>query len=234
MIPFDSLRDDGLSVMSHRHYDGAEDFHRQIRLMGERFKQDKLANQGVDIRVYCEAEGMMPQLSRILEPYSVPVRSCSGFDSLSAKRELLDWACAAGLYEDKLPVVLHLGDCDPSGNSIFESIRDDALAFMSKDDPALRRYVRGMDSFRRVALTVRQIEHYRLPTAPPKGSDSRSANWDGDTCQLEALEPEDLRDILTHEVESWLDLDTLQKDREAEITTRRELMRALPAGEESA
>lgn len=230
MIPFDSLRDDGLSVMGHRHYDGAEDFHRQIRLMGERFKQDKLANQDVDIRVYCEAEGMMPQLGRILEPYSVPVRSCSGFDSLSAKRDLLEWALATEVYEGKTPVVLHLGDCDPSGSSIFESVRDDVLAFMDSDDPDLARKVRNRESFRRVALTAEQIGLYRLPTAPPKGSDSRSANWEGDTCQLEALEPEDLKAIVEIEVEEWLDSEQLRRDREQEITTRRELMRALPAG----
>jgi hypothetical protein len=234
MIPFDSLRDDGLSVMAHRHYDGAEDFHRQIRLMGERFKQDKLANQDVDIRVYCEAEGMMPQLSRILEPYSVPVRSCSGFDSLSAKRDLLEWALEVEVYEGKTPVVLHLGDCDPSGDSIFESIRDDVLAFMDYDDPDLARKVRNRETFRRVALTADQIERYDLPTAPPKGSDSRSASWEGDTCQLEALEPEDLRAILEVEVAEWLDPEKLRRDREQEITTRRELMRALPAGKESA
>lgn len=235
VIPFEAIRDDGLSVMEHRHYDGKEGFYRRVRLMGENYVQDKLANQAVDIRVYCEAEGMMPQLSRALAPYSVSVRSCSGFDSLSAKRELLEWSLATDLYDGKTPVVLHLGDYDPDGEGIFEAVREDVLAFMADDDPGLAGQIRSSGAFRRVALTAHQVRRYGLPTAPPKESSSRTRNWSGEaTCQLEALEPDDLARMLTTTVEGYLDLDVLNRDREAEITARREIVRALPAGEQTA
>ncbi len=231
MISFDALRDDGLSVMEHGHYGGEEDFYRKTRQRAESYQQHKLSNQDVHIRVYCEAEGMMPQLKRVLEPYSVSVRSCSGFDSLSAKRELLRWALSTELYDGKLPVVLHLGDYDPDGEGIFEAVRDDLSAFLDTDDPDLAKKIEGRDSFRRVALTGEQVEIYRLPTAPPKEKSSRTKNWTGTaTCQLEAMEPDDLANILRRSVEEWLDLGTLKKDREDEITARRELLRALPAG----
>lgn len=231
MIPFDALRDDGLSVMEHGHYGGEEDFYRKTRQRAESYQQHKLANQDVHIRVYCEAEGMMPQLKRVLEPYSVSVRSCSGFDSLSAKRELLRWALDTELYDGKLPVTLHLGDYDPDGEGIFEAVRDDLLAFLDSDDPDLAKKIEGRDSFRRVALTEAQVELYRLPTAPPKEKSSRTKNWTGTaTCQLEAMEPDDLANILRLSAEEWLDLGILKKDREDEITARRELLRALPEG----
>lgn len=234
MIPFEAIRDDGITVMNHAHYNGEDDFYRRIRRMGERYKQDKLANQLVDIRVFCEAEGMLPQLNRVLEPYSVSVQSCSGFDSLTAKRDVVRWSLDTELYEGKLPVLLHLGDCDPSGNSIFDSFRDDVLAFLEKDDPDLLGKVWDRDSFRRVALTTGQIAHYRLPTAPPKKDNPHGKDWEGGTCQLEALEPDDLQAIVTEEVASWFDLYQLEEDREEEITTRRNIQRALTsAGEGS-
>jgi hypothetical protein len=77
-------------------------------------KRDKLTRQGLDIRVYCEAAGMMPQLERVCEPYSIPVYSCSGFDSLSGKYELKESCWRAFTYKGRRTVILHLGDHDPS------------------------------------------------------------------------------------------------------------------------
>lgn len=228
IVPFEALRDDGASVMAHLHHDGEDGFYGYIRRLGKHFEQDKLANQAVNVRVYCEAAGMMPQLRRVLKPYSVPVFSCSGFDSLTAKHDLVRWCHDACFYEGKRPVVLHLGDYDPSGESIFEVIREDALAFLSED---LSHRPRSYFKFQRVALTEEQVEIFDLPTSPPKTPDSRSRRWSGSgTCQLEALPPDTMADILVDEVERWIDLDTLTHDQEAEITARRNIVRALPGG----
>ena len=88
MIPFEHIRDDGISVMSHAHYADENVFYKRVHDMGKAYKRDKLTNQKMDMRVYCEAAGMIPQLDRVCEPYSVPVYSCSGFDNLSGKYEL--------------------------------------------------------------------------------------------------------------------------------------------------
>ena len=88
MIDFDDIRDDGISRMHHGHYENEEHLLATVRTMGERFTLDKLANQEVNVRCYCEAEGMLPQVSRTRSHYSIPVYSCSGFDSLTAKHDL--------------------------------------------------------------------------------------------------------------------------------------------------
>jgi hypothetical protein len=62
MIPFDHIRDDGISVMSHAHYADENAFWKATRERGEAFKRNKLARQKMNMRVYCEAAGMMPQL----------------------------------------------------------------------------------------------------------------------------------------------------------------------------
>lgn len=71
-IPFDAIRDDGISIMDHAHYADENAFYKAEHERARAYKRDKLARQGLDIRVYCEAAGMMPQLERVCEPYSIP------------------------------------------------------------------------------------------------------------------------------------------------------------------
>src|SRR5690606_30299136 len=104
-------RDDGVVTSPLDHFAGQEDFLRHVRELGEGYTRDKLAGQPKHLEVWCEAAGMLPQLARAAEPYSVPVYSSGGFDSLTAKKRLADRICRIG----KPTVILHLGDYDPSG-----------------------------------------------------------------------------------------------------------------------
>lgn len=226
MISFDDIRDDGSSVMTSGHYADMNSFHGYVQRLGQRYKRDKLARQDVDIRVMCEAEGMMPQLARTTEQYSVPVYSCSGFDSLTYKYGLARAVHDNQVYEGKDTIVLHLGDLDPSGYSIYESMERDVEAFVREDLGNS-----GAVLFHRVALERDHVEDHDLPTYPPKDTDSRAKDWISqglDTCQLEALPPEAVARYLSESIEMFMDLDILTEDREAEVRERREITRALP------
>jgi hypothetical protein len=52
LIPFEYIRDDGASVMRSDHYEDKEQFYGHIRSMGENYTRDKLARQGLDVRIY--------------------------------------------------------------------------------------------------------------------------------------------------------------------------------------
>src|SRR5215213_2337064 len=164
MIPFDSIRDDGASVMKGRFYSSEEDFFGYVQEEANGYERDKLANQHRDIRVYCEAAGMMPQLARVTHRYSVPVYSCSGFDSLTAKYDLAEAIAQAHTYRGRQTVILHLGDMDPSGETIFDAISEDVYAFLEVDIQHKRP--EDIAIFKRVALTERLVELYDLPTDP--------------------------------------------------------------------
>jgi hypothetical protein len=135
------------------------------------------------MEVWCEAAGMVPQLRRITHEYSIPVYSSGGFNSLTAIRQIVDDCVAC----EQDTVVLHLGDYDPSGVSIFERVRDDVEAFLEVDAPFV--------SFEaaRVALTREQVDAHDLPMDAITTRDSRSLTWikQGRTekCELEALAP---------------------------------------------
>lgn len=220
LIPFDAIRDDGVTTYNLHHFNDRDDFLRHVRQLGERYTRNKLAAQDVHIEVWCEAAGMLPQLYRVAEPFSVPVYSSGGFDSLTAKKCLADRICDM----EKAAVILHLGDYDPSGVSIFDSVAGDVTAFVMADRP------HGLVSvqFERVALTANQVLGYDLPTAPAKASDSRSKNWTGETCQLEALPPNVIADILGAAIESRIDWDQYASDHSAEAQDRMMISGLLP------
>lgn len=164
---------------------------------------------------------MMPQLARVAEEFSVPVYSCGGFASLPAVRQIVDRACARNVPT----VLLHVGDFDPSGEAIFNHIAGDASEFL-KDD----RIINTLSIIaERVALTAEQVIEYDLPTSPAKTTDSRSAKWNGGTCQLEALPPDLLAKIVRKAIERELDVDLLADHDLLERLERVQLLRALPA-----
>lgn len=229
MIPFEDIRDDGISVMAHEHYAGERAFYQKMNDMAAAYKRDKLASQKLDMRVYCEAAGMIPQLDRVCEPYSIPVYSCSGFDSVSAKHELNKTCWQAFTYRGRKTAILHLGDFDPSGESIFnDGLVEDIHAFLRED--VSHKDPNEVAVFERVALKAEHIERFKLPTAPPKATDSRTKNWTGGAaCQLEALPPDVLASLLDATIKTYLNLAVLEADRLAEEEERRRISKALPS-----
>src|SRR4051812_35009559 len=85
-----------------------------------------METQPVYIELWCEAAGMVPQMERVANRYSIPVYSTGGFSSVTVTSEIADRALA----RDKPTVFLHVGDFDPSGESIFDAMTRDARAFL--------------------------------------------------------------------------------------------------------
>ena len=129
LIAFEDIRDDGVSVMTMRSYDGVKDFHDETARRARSYRRDRQSRQAVYVELWCEAAGMMPQLARVANAYSVPVCSCGGFASLSAVRYISD----RGVDRNVPTVLLHVGDFDPSGESIFTAMTKDASAFVEAD-----------------------------------------------------------------------------------------------------
>lgn len=225
-IPFSAIRDDGVVLTQFEWFDGPEGFWDDAARRAHTYRRDRQASQSQRIELWCEAAGMMPQLARIADEFSVPVRSASGFSSVTGNHDL-----AARVIGYSVPtVILHVGDFDPSGVSIFTAMVEDAAAFVEADrDRTLGDYenvsLRGV----RVALTADQVEAYDLPTAPPKKSDSRSNGW-LETCQVEALAPDDLALIVRQAITTEIDLSRWQEEVDQEHDDRIQVLRALPSG----
>jgi hypothetical protein len=235
-IRFDYLRDDSLHGFFGGDYENEDGFWSDVRQRAKNFTLDKLANQDYKLRVHCEAVGMLPQLRRVCRPFSIPVYSCSGFDSLSVKYDLKEEIVEAKTYEGKSTVILHLGDCDPSGASIFkDGMAADVLGFLEQDFAGAPYWSPDeIAIFERVAMLPQQAERLEVPSAPAKPTDSRSKKWgDAPTYQLEAMPPDVLAQYLERAIYDWVDIAQLEEDQETEVEKRTKVLndlRQLPAG----
>jgi hypothetical protein len=75
MISFDAIRDDGTTHHPYLKYTSPTDFWEQVQGNADHYVRDKLEDQPVYVELWCEAAGMVPQMERIAQPYSVPVYS---------------------------------------------------------------------------------------------------------------------------------------------------------------
>jgi hypothetical protein len=147
---------------------------------------------------------MLPQIDGVAEPYSVKAYSSGVFDSLTSKKNLADRI----IRMEKRAVILHLGDYDASGVTIYDSVAWDVTAFIEADRP------HGMVSveFEWIALTRVQVADYDLPMSPAKAG-GHSKEWTGDTCRLEALPPDVIAGIVRRSIIDHLDMDSWRPTR---------------------
>ncbi len=98
-------------------------------------------------------------------------------------------------------VLLYAGDFDPSGEDIGRDFRARTHCF---------------DKVVKVALSPEQVDAYRLPPALGKATDSRAAAFvarHGRLVQveLEALDPNDLRDLYERALEPFWDVSAFKR-----------------------
>jgi hypothetical protein len=216
IIDMDAIRDDGSTVLEPFTFAGEDDFFRYVRNIADDFLLDRTKGQTWRLVVMCEAAGMAPQLEQVAGPYGIAVRTGGGFDSLTDK---YNFAKDVAAEEDRPVVVLHIGDYDPSGTSIFDALAEDVAAFC--DD------IGGAAAFIRLAVTPAQIKRYRLPTAPPKATDKRGGFTDTQTCQAEALPPDVLATLLRTAITDRLDARAYKRVLREEKAVQRAILERL-------
>lgn len=215
LIPFDVIRDDGWTKTNPPGWRGVGQFLQAVENTARQYQRDKQVMQNERVLVLIEAAGMLPQVQRVADPYSIEVMTSSGFDSLTAKKQLADMIAG----ESRPVTVLHVGDYDPSGVCIFDSVAADVKAFINS---------RHDVNFERIAVTPEQIERYALPTAPAKKTDRRG-NGISETCQAEALPPDVLASEIEVAIDRHIDRAIFNADIQQEDCERQDILEKLRA-----
>jgi hypothetical protein len=136
-------------------------------------------DQDAYVEVWLEKEALAGVLVDVTDKWDVPLMVTRGYPSVSflhsAGEQIASLDCPAYLY--------YFGDHDPSGRDIDR--------FVERE---LRRHAPDADlTFRRVAVLKRQIEQYGLQTRPTKKTDSRAKSFDGESVEVDAIDPDTLR-----------------------------------------
>lgn len=163
---------------------------------------DRWANQPIFPEVWIEKKALLGVFGNPCYNHRVGLGACKGYPSLTflneAAHRFLEY-----IDMGKEVVIIYFGDYDPSGEDIPRSIGE-KLGMLGVD-------VR----VKRVALMEEQVRQLRLPPAPVKLTDSRTANWDGiGQVELDAVRPEILREWLSKAVEEEFDRTLYQETQE--------------------
>lgn len=138
--------------------------------------------------VWVEKEALADVVSQACSPWRVPYFSCRGYVSQS-EMHVAGRRMRRHFSEGHTPVVIHLGDHDPSGIDMSRDIEDRLAMFAERPVQVLR-----------IALNMDQVEAYDPPPNPAKITDSRAEDYierfGPESWELDALEPRVLTDLI--------------------------------------
>lgn len=176
--------------------------------VADQYKENLWARQDYVPEVWIEKDALVGVIEGVCREYRVPFFACRGYTSQSEQY-------AAGKRferireEGRFPVVLHLGDHDPSG---IDMTRDNA--------DRLKMFAYEKIDVRRLALNIDQVQLYDPPPNPAKDTDSRSTDYKirfGESSwELDALSPAVIADLIRNEIVSLIDEDLWREDKDRE------------------
>jgi hypothetical protein len=194
LIDWNSITDRTRFLRALAHWDKPSDI---VRGAAEQFRVDKWATQEYRPEVWIEKDALVGVIEGICQENDVPFLSCRGYTSQSEM-----WGAAQRLirYVEKgqLPVILHLGDHDPSGKDMTRDIIDRLQMFVGSDIEV-----------NRLALNMSQIEKFNPPPNPAKVTDSRStayiAEFGNSSWELDALDPNTIAGVIRNAIQAVRD-----------------------------
>ena len=183
------------------------------------YRKDPWQETDEYVQIWVEKNALVGVLEPVTSEYDVSLMAAVGYSSISFLHE-----AAVDLTYLSCPVYIYqLGDLDPSGTQAAEAIEKDLREFAPEADI----------QFERIAITPEQITEFGLQEAlrPTKRTDPRY-RWFLDryrdvdvlqggrlSCELDAIRPNDLRDLVRDVIEQHLprkQLDTINARGEQE------------------
>ncbi|MFC3205622.1 hypothetical protein [Aquamicrobium soli] len=158
------------------------------------------------VEIWLEKDALAGVILPVTSLYDVPLMVARGYASLSFLHGAAEHI--AGL--DVPAYIYHLGDYDPSGVNAGEKIEE-----------TLRAMAPGAEiHFARIGVTPAQITEWDLPTRPTKASDSRAKKFGDISVELDAIAPDDLRELVRVAIEHHLPEDQFAILKAAEQSER--------------
>lgn len=161
---------------------------------------DPWKDQDYYVEVWIEKEALHNVIERPCDEYRVTHMACKGYLSASEAWRSGRRLRFARRYEGKTPVIIHLGDHDPSGIDMTRDNQDRSGLFSQ-----------GRVEVRRIALNMDQVREYSPPPNPAKMTDSRANDYivehGYESWELDALDPKVLdkliRDNIAEFITDW-------------------------------
>ncbi len=216
-LPYDWLADNTRWQRKPRTFDSVED---ALNETARFYRKNLWADADCYVEIWLEKDALSGVVLPVTSMYDVPLMVARGYASLS-------FLHTAAEYINALDVpahIYHLGDFDPSGVNAGEKI-EETLREMAPDADI---------TFERLAVTPEQIAAWDLPTRPTKASDTRAKGFGDISVELDAIEPNRLREIVQRATERHLpprQFKVLKAAEESERTLIRRLVASVTGDE---
>ncbi len=173
----------------------------------KQYRLDRQNNQDNYIEVWVEKDALSGVLKRVTSEYHVNLMVNRGYSSITAMHDAYNrFARAERMGQSG--IILYLGDHDPSGIDMVRDISSRLTEFGVSVD------------IQHIALTDEQIARYNPPPNPTKISDPRAKEYlkrYGNTCwEVDALRPDVLHNLVVSSIESNIDIDKFNDQKEQE------------------
>lgn len=205
-IPYDWIADNTRWMRKPRTFSGLASM---LELTQETYRRAIWDNQSDYVEIWLEKEALAGVLYSITDRWDVPLMVTRGYPSISYIYE----AAQTIEYHDKPTHLYYFGDRDPSGVDIDRFVEER----IREISPDVALY------FHRVAVNEDQIDEYKLPTRPTKKTDSRSKSFHGESVEVDAIDPDTLRELCEGCIQDHIDCDQLQNLKRVERAERETL-----------
>lgn len=200
-IDWDAIEDRTRFIRALPHWNSPLEI---ITATAGQYRRDKWEWQKHRPEIWIEKDALIGVIEPICNKYDVPYFSCRGYSSLSemwrASLRALD--VMADTSYPKFPIIIHLGDHDPSGLDMTRDIQNRMDLFTG-----------GIVKVVRIALNMGQICNADppIPPNPAKITDSRAPEYikkfGHDSWELDALPPDTLMALVEKEVKKYQNMD---------------------------
>lgn len=212
LISWAAIVDRTRNLESNSHWESPAEI---VETCAKQFQIDKWATQEARVEVWIEKDAIIGVIEGVCRDLDVPYFSCRGYTSQS---EI--WSAGQRLRRyikaDQQPVIIHLGDHDPSGVDMTRDIAD-----------RLRLFTGRTIEVNRIALNMNQIEQYQPPPNPAKITDSRARSYiklhGHESWELDALDPATLGNLIRDTINEYVDADKWDEAIDVENEHRKTL-----------
>jgi hypothetical protein len=187
------------------------------------YRRDLWGQQLCHCEVWIEKDALSGVFQQVTEEYGVELYPCRGYPSITylhSAAASLAWQIQRGKYCH----LYYFGDLDPTGQDIPRNVSRRLQAFTlnalidhyGHSRQTGQTLMRDQLRFRVVAVTQDQVECWNLPGRPTKQTDSRAANWSGESVELDAIHPDQLRRMTRELIEGCIDPDEWKRAKAVE------------------
>ncbi|MCJ2126803.1 hypothetical protein [Methylobacterium sp. J-077] len=212
VIPWADISDNTRWVRRPRTYHGVE---HALHLTAETYRRSVFSQVEERVEVWCEKDALAGIIMDVTQVYDVPLYVSRGFASDSYLHEAAEGICADG----RPCVIYEFGDHDPSG--VAASAATQRKLFTYIDEIAADSGYDENVTFTRMAVTPDQIRILGLPSRPTKREgNSHAIGFEGDSVELDALPPDDLRYLVEASIKRHIPDSMLMALQVAEASER--------------